>query len=133
MMPRYPGQPLWQQQQWQQQLQNQRHREAGYYWLQQQRRQNGGYTPSGGSCFVATACFGDPGHPTVTALRQFRDDVLMRLAPGRGFINWYYRRGPGLARLLDRRPTLKRPVRLVLAAFAWACSGARPPHQNPSK
>ena len=132
----FPGQQPWQQQQqqqqrWQQQLQDQRHRQAGYYWLQQQRRQDGGSTPSGGSCFVATACFGDPDHPTVTALRRFRDDVLMRLAPGRAFIDWYYRRGPGLARLLDRLPALKRPVRLMLAAVARACTGVRPLHQNP--
>ena len=107
------------QQRWQQQLQNQRHREAGCYWLQQQRRQNGGYTPSGGSCFVATASFGDPDHPTVVTLRGFRDAVLTRFAPGRRFIAWYYSHGPGLARLLDRFPALKWPARLMLTSFSW--------------
>ena len=102
-------------QQWQQQHRNM----AGYYWLQQQRRQNGGYTPSGGSCFVATACFGDPDHPTVVTLRGFRDAVLTRFAPGRRFIAWYYSHGPGLARLLDRFPALKRPARLMLTSFSW--------------
>ena len=70
-------------------------------------------TPQGrqvsGSCFVATACFGDYDHPTVMVLRQFRDLTLMENRAGRAFIIFYYRRGPQLARFVERMPVLKLP------------------------
>ena len=44
-------------------------------------------------CFVATACFGDAQHPTVTTLRCFRDGVLFRYTLGRSFIAWYDHNG----------------------------------------
>ena len=101
-------------QQWQQQ--QQRHqRELQSYWLHLKKE---GRQPKG-SCFVATACFGDADHPTVVTLRGFRDAVLTRFAPGRRFIAWYYSHGPGLARLLDRFPALKGPARLMLTSFLW--------------
>ena len=43
-----------------------------------------------GSCFVATACFGDYDHSTVMVLRQFRDLTLMENGAGRAFITFYY-------------------------------------------
>jgi len=99
-----------------QQWQQQRHqRELQSYWLQLKTE---GRQPKG-SCFVATACFGDADHPTVVALRGFRDVVLTRFAPGRRFITWYYSHGPRLARLLERFPALKRPARLMLTSFSW--------------
>jgi len=73
-----------------------------------------------GSCFVATACFGDYDHPTVMVLRQFRDLTLMGNGAGRAFITFYYRCGPRLARFVEWVPVLKPPIRWVLGLFARA-------------
>jgi len=73
-----------------------------------------------GSCFVATACFGDYEHPTVVCLRQFRDLVLLSCPVGRWCVSLYYRVGPGLATVLNCVPFLKVPVRGLLTRFsAW--------------
>jgi hypothetical protein len=73
-----------------------------------------------GSCFVATACFGDYEHPTVIILREFRDSVLVTRPFGRLCVGIYYRIGPGLAAILECVPVLKTPVRKLLAWFsAW--------------
>ena len=69
-----------------------------------------------GLCFVATACFGDYDHPTVVVLRQFRDLTLMENRAGRAFVTFYYRRGPQLARFVERVPVLKPPIRWALRA-----------------
>lgn len=53
---------------------------------------------SGGGCFVATAAYGDRRHADVAALRRLRDEVLVRHAAGRGFVRFYWRVGPVLAR-----------------------------------
>lgn len=55
---------------------------------------------SGGDCFVATAAHGGRAHPDVTALRRFRDEVLVRHAAGRAFVRCYWLVGPRLARLV---------------------------------
>ena len=73
---------------------------------------------AGGSCFVATSCYGDPAHPTVVALQSFRDAVLMRTARGRGFVAMYYAHGPMLAKALDVLPFLKPPLRGALTKVA---------------
>lgn len=52
---------------------------------------------SGGGCFVATAAYGDPGHPDVKALRAFRDNHLVYYRSGRFFIRLYWWLGPKLA------------------------------------
>lgn len=52
----------------------------------------------GGSCFVATAAWGDRLAPDVVWLRRYRDRVLVRSAAGRAFIRAYWRIGPRLAR-----------------------------------
>ncbi|MBM3605340.1 MAG: hypothetical protein FJX25_11465 [Alphaproteobacteria bacterium] len=61
-----------------------------------QDRENG----SGGSCFVATAAYGDRMHPDVVTLRAFRDQILVRHRMGRGFVRAYWIIGPKLARLV---------------------------------
>ncbi len=71
-----------------------------------------------GSCFVATACFGDYDHSTVMVLRQFRDLTLMGNGAGRAFITFYYWCGPQLARFVERVPVLKPPIRWALGLFA---------------
>jgi hypothetical protein len=74
------------------------------------------------NCFVATACFGDDGHPTVLTLRRFRDRTLMPTSPGRKLVAAYYYFGPAMARLVQGVPVLKRPARGGLRVFAWAYS-----------
>lgn len=52
---------------------------------------------SGGSCFIATAAYGDPRHPDVVALRAFRDNHLVKTFVGRTFVRLYWIVGPKLA------------------------------------
>jgi hypothetical protein len=73
---------------------------------------------AGGPRFVATACYGNPEHPTVFALQSFRDTVLARSAGGRLFVATYYSVGPVLAKALDRLPVLKPVLRNLLTKVA---------------
>jgi hypothetical protein len=66
------------------------------------------------ACFVATAVYQHSKHPQVNALRHWRDHTLRQSSAGRTFIRWYYRRGPGLARVVETVPWLRKPVRWVL-------------------
>lgn len=66
-----------------------------------------------GRCFVATVAFGEDA-PELDTLRVFRDEVLARSWPGRAFVGWYYRKGPALAAMVERRPVLKRITRSAL-------------------
>jgi uncharacterized repeat protein (TIGR01451 family) len=68
----------------------------------------------GGGCFIATAAYGSPLEPHVQALRQFRDRYLARTAPGRAFIQFYYRHSPSLAAVVAAHPTLRFAARTVL-------------------
>lgn len=69
---------------------------------------------SGGSCFVATAAYGNRLHPDVVTLRQFRDDVLVRHQAGRAFIRFYWVIGPKLAKVVHPNHVTGRLVRLAL-------------------
>lgn len=64
-------------------------------------------TGGDGSCFVATAAYGDAAHPDVVLLRAFRDQHLLNWALGRTFIAAYWRHGPGAARRLAPHPRLR--------------------------
>ena len=48
------------------------------------------YVEKRGSCFVATAVYGDENAPEVCALRDFRDKTLRSYTLGRAFIRAYY-------------------------------------------
>lgn len=76
------------------------------------------WLPAGGPCFVATAVFG-PEAPQLGPLRRLRDEVLLRHAAGQRFVAWYYREGPGLARVVVGRPWLQRLTRAALSAVVW--------------
>jgi len=52
------------------------------------------------ACFIATAALGSPYHPALDVLRRFRDEVLLRSAPGRIFVKQYYRWSPPLAAIV---------------------------------
>ncbi len=49
-------------------------------------------------CYIATACYGDPAHPDVAALRRFRDDCLLPTISGRALVDLYNLLSPPLAR-----------------------------------
>jgi len=72
---------------------------------------------SGGSCFVATAAYGDAQHPDVVALRAFRDTHLVRYRFGRAFIRLYWIIGPRLAAVTQPDQIHARLARFVLSGF----------------
>ncbi|HUJ17402.1 MAG TPA: CFI-box-CTERM domain-containing protein [Nitrospirota bacterium] len=65
-------------------------------------------------CFIATAAYGYYSAPQVQVLREFRDRFLMTNGPGRAFVQWYYRVGPGAASFITNHPWLKPVVRAAL-------------------
>ncbi len=66
-------------------------------------------------CFIATSAFGDPAHPAVRMLRQFRNQVLNRSAIGRVVVAAYEENSPRWAEILDQYPALKPLVRRGLS------------------
>ncbi|GGD28586.1 calcium-binding protein [Sinisalibacter lacisalsi] len=82
-----------------------------------------------GTCFVATAAYGDPWHPDVVFLRAFRDQWLVHRAWGRAFIAFYWRVGPIIAGPVRRRPGLARPSKALISGIVgllrkvWAGAG----------
>ena len=71
--------------------------------------------PKYGSCFVATAAYGDPGHPMVQILRDFRDRYLLPWEGGKWLVEQYYAHGPAAADLIRNRPLAMGAVRGLLA------------------
>ena len=73
-------------------------------------------------CFVATAAYGDPNHPMVQILREFRDKYLLSFNAGKWLASKYYQYGPVAARMIQNRPFWMFAVRCLLtplAAFAF--------------
>lgn len=62
-------------------------------------------------CFVATACFGDPGCVEVNVLRAWRDQYLAFSVWGRAAIRAYYSVSPPMAVWLQSRPKARMAVR----------------------
>ncbi len=71
-------------------------------------------------CFIATAAWGSPLDPHVQALRDFRDRHLVTNAPGRLFVNTYYRVSPPIAAVIAQRPILRAAVRTALTPIVLA-------------
>lgn len=74
------------------------------------------------NCFVATASYRDGRAPGVMLLRKFRDEVLSKYKPGRGFIGWYYTYGPIAADWLIEHPVFRSfflMLLIPLQVFAW--------------
>jgi len=71
-----------------------------------------------GGCFVATAAFGQPDHPMVLLLREFRDRYLLTWAGGRMMVKIYYAGGPYLADLIRGRAWACTLTQWVLLPFA---------------
>jgi hypothetical protein len=65
-----------------------------------------------GPCFVATAVYDGENVPQVQILRAWRDTVILPLGRcGQSFVRLYNRIGPHGARLIQRFPCLRRPMR----------------------
>ena len=77
------------------------------------------YVPSsggggGGGCFIATAAFGTYLEPQVEILKDFRDNYLLTNAPGRVFVENYYRYSPPVAHFIAQHEWLRAVVRGAL-------------------
>lgn len=66
-------------------------------------------------CFIATAAYGSWLDPHVVTLRTFRDRRLLTNAPGRIFVEWYYRVSPPLADWIAEREWARAVARGLLA------------------
>jgi uncharacterized repeat protein (TIGR01451 family) len=66
-------------------------------------------------CFIATAAFGSPFDQNVQALRDFRDEYLLTNAPGRAFVDFYYRTSPPLAAWVARDEGRRAAARVLLS------------------
>jgi hypothetical protein len=79
-------------------------------------------------CFIASAAWGSWMDPHVATLRNFRDRVLMRTAPGRGFVSLYYRYSPPLAAWISqsefRRAAARTALTPVVLAIEWPLAAA---------
>jgi hypothetical protein len=70
-------------------------------------------------CFIATAAYGSAMAPDVKRFRKFRDDVLLKSAAGRAFVDTYYEVSPPVAGFIAKHETLRAVTRGVLAGPAW--------------
>lgn len=73
-----------------------------------------------GTCFVATAAYGDPWHPDVVFLRAFRDQWLINRVWGRAFIAFYWWIGPKMAAPVRKNPRLARSSKYLLSGVVSA-------------
>ncbi len=75
---------------------------------------SGGGSSGSSGCYIATMAYGDYNHPQVMILRQFRDEVLDKLALGKWFIKTYYHYSPRLVERLKKQRTVNIIIRKAL-------------------
>lgn len=63
------------------------------------------------ACFIATAIYESSAAPELEPLRRFREHRLRPNAVGRALIAVYERLGPPLARVVARRPVMRKRLR----------------------
>jgi glucose/arabinose dehydrogenase len=79
-----------------------------------------GSSSGGGGCFIATAAFGSYLAPEVKVLRTFRDRYLLTNAPGRAFVDWYYRVSPRIAGIIAENSVLRWATRVGLTPLVYS-------------
>ena len=75
---------------------------------------NDGGSGGGGGCFIATGAYGSLMEPHVRILRDFRDKILLKSAPGKGFVKSYYKYSPPIADFISKHGKLRTIVRIIL-------------------
>jgi hypothetical protein len=70
--------------------------------------------PSKGSCYIATAIYGDYDAPQVLIFRNFRDTFLLKTRIGIGFVKLYYRYSPYLVDKLSHNYFLRKLIRIII-------------------
>lgn len=70
-------------------------------------------------CFIATAAFGTEMEPEVQTLRKFRDEKLLTNAPGKAFVQAYYKISPPIADFIRPHENIKSAVRLGLEPLIY--------------
>lgn len=78
----------------------------------------------GGGCYVATAAYGSPLHPSVQALKGFRAEYLRTNAAGEVFSEAYELSAPNPAGLLERTGEARALARTALELASPAASGS---------
>jgi hypothetical protein len=71
------------------------------------------------SCFIATAAYGSFMHSDVMALRQLRDDYLLKNHLGRELVSLYYEHSPALADFIARHDALRLAARVALKPVVY--------------
>lgn len=79
-----------------------------------------GFPSEPGGCFIATAAYGSEVAPRVETLRRFRDRHLLTNAPGRWFVDFYYRHSPPIAEYIRHRESLRAVVRAILTLIVYS-------------
>jgi hypothetical protein len=65
-------------------------------------------------CYIATVCYGDEMAPQVIALKEYRDNVLLKYPIGKMFVSTYYCISPRIARYLESKKTINGFIRNAL-------------------
>ena len=71
-------------------------------------------------CLIATAAYGSSSHPSVCALRRWRNRTLQRSAGGRLFVKVYYATSPLFVPMIRRSPCVRRKLQGFLDRLAVA-------------
>ena len=89
--------------------------EEGSFWGEKSKKE--GYGTNDGSCYIATAVYGDYNAPEVLILRSFRDKKLMPTLLGRLFVKIYYALSPSLADKLKHWTNVNAVIKKCLDKF----------------
>jgi hypothetical protein len=83
-------------------------------------------SPFKGQCFIATAAWGSPLEPTVSAMRRARDQLLVQVPLFSVAADLYGRSGPAAAGVLRRSDTARALARQLLGPLATTAEAVIP-------